>query len=169
MSRFGCRLLGAALLCAAAFSAALRYRRELCARARALEEAAALLARTRAEIEWRLVPLPELLAAETASAEGAVRRFLEAVRAHYLRSLDMEAAFLAALELLPQGPVREALAPLGATLGRYDAGVQAQALRRAEEALRAAAAEARDTARTRSRLALRLLPGLALAAALTLW
>ncbi|MEA4822527.1 MAG: stage III sporulation protein AB [Clostridiaceae bacterium] len=128
------------------------------------------LARIRAEITLRLTPLPELITSECAFTDGRVQAFYREVSRLYDEDGSFQASWDDAIDRLrTSAEERGILSSLGTVLGRYDAHAQEEALRYAEDSLARCAEAAENDLKLRGMLMSRLLPGIALAAAILLW
>ena len=163
------KLCGALLLTLSGFLAGFAVRRELNARARILSALAEALARMRTEITLRLLPLPDLMASEAAGPDAPSRAFFESLCRRYAETASFEDAWAAALDSLALPEAAEPLSGLGRVLGQCDAESQGRALDYARTRLLEAAEDAREAAKVRGSLALRLLPGIAAMLAILLW
>ena len=152
------RAIGAALVIASTSLWGVSRAFRLSARERRLRELSASLALLKGEICFRLCPMDQALSAVTARCVGPVRAFycavlrgMDGLGAETFASVWTEAAEKSPQLLLSPGELA-ALAELGASLGRYDAALQGEALDRACAFLDRCAVKAARERQDQSRL-----------------
>lgn len=150
------RLIGAALVAAGGAALGFQAAAGLRGRARALEEMAEGLALLERELELNAPPLSRLLARAETRGRGPARALFQGCL-RGLEELDREdfSTLWRRLvgertELLHEG--QAVLAPLGDTLGRYDADRQREALSAVRRRLEALAARAEEDSRRQGRV-----------------
>lgn len=164
------KLFGAILLVTGGYLSGSACRAEYRTRLKTIRTLISSLVRIRAEITLRLTPLPELVTSECALTDGRVQAFYREVARLYDADGNFQSSWDDAIDRLRPSPEeRGVISSLGTILGRYDAHAQEEALRYAENALARCAEAAENDVKLRGMLMSRLLPGIALAAAILLW
>lgn len=141
-------MLGAVMVAAGCIWLGNRKARQLTARVRALEALKSALELMQRELELRLTPLPQLMRALSAQTSSPARElFTGCGRA--LEALEHERLSDAWTRLVGQVPElkeedRQALAPLGQVLGRYDGRGQAAAIEAVSQELEGLKARAQE-------------------------
>lgn len=132
------KLIGSVLIIATCggvgFSMAASHRRE----ERALRELYRVLDYMASELQYHLLPLPELCRRVAGESSGPVRQVMEALSQELESQIAPDAAAcmtaaLAKIQKLPQG-LRKHMADLGVSLGRFDLEGQLRGLEAARRA-----------------------------------